>query len=112
VQNISEIIVTKSIRHTLELDKLNKVFLGHFPGNYIFPGVFHIKQVLDLLPPNLVGRKYIIKSSRFIKKVYPDSTIYYFINIDDTKDTDSTCLFATIKDSKDDVVAKINIEIN
>ncbi|MDH2924897.1 hypothetical protein EV693_102118 [Nicoletella semolina] len=56
-------------------------FLGHFPKNSIFPGVYLLDEVLSYLRKRYVWDNYSILQARFIDKVVPNMSLVFNLSL-------------------------------
>ncbi|HDX9112745.1 hypothetical protein [Enterobacter cloacae] len=85
----------------------HRAFLGHFPGRPLLPGVFHFKEILSLLPPEVVGFPYVIRQAKFIKTVTTDTQLNYIIECFPAE-AGNIDVVTRVEDLSQETVAKIH----
>ena len=62
-----------TIHATLELDKNNQIFTGHFPGHPVLPGVFMLQMIKEVLGKTLTKYLMLTKADqmKFLRLIDP-----------------------------------------
>lgn len=62
-----------TIHATLELDKNNQIFIGHFPGHPVLPGVFMLQMIKEVLGKTLTKYLMLTKADqmKFLRLIDP-----------------------------------------
>lgn len=69
---------------TIELNPAHIVYVGHFPGHPVTPGVIQLQMVHELLEKQLAKELRLITmpQSKFLKILNPEVTLQLMIHID------------------------------
>ncbi len=95
------------IVHSQHFKPEDRAFRGHFPGNPLLPGVFHFREILRQLPPQVARLPYVIRQAKFIKMVAADTQLNYLIECSPAA-AGGIDVVTRVEDESQETVAKIH----